>query len=37
MKIGTGAFTLSNMIDSGGSHTITIPNCGEVNFKDFKI
>jgi len=25
------------MIDSGGSHKIVIPNCGEVELKNFKM
>jgi len=28
MKLGTGVFTLANMIDSGDAHKIDVPKCG---------
>jgi hypothetical protein len=35
--IASGKFNLANIIDSGGSHEIDIPQCGKIMLNNFKI
>lgn len=37
MKLGVGTFTLSNMIDSGGQHTVEVGGGSKAQITNFKI